>query len=427
MKKCLRNLGRQKLRTALTISGVSLGIFTLLVLGALSEHFRVMVDDSREYTRGMIRLFTKTNKDGVNPGITKETIDRIRAMDEVLLVEPVLVLWFDGFDLESDPLGFINPGPLVLGLNEEHAQSLRSKARILKGRWLQKGDKRHAMIAEWLALKRDLKIGGKVTIRHKEYELVGIFSAPDVPLVPSGIVPYKPLNDDFIKPQFERAEQFFKNMARRPEFAMVAPLMKAAKLDKKLSSSFVREQQNLFRMYDVIPKDRSDAGTRALALKLRKTVPDLAVIDPDGFAEKMEKAVALFIVLTSIMTVISTVVGGLLIVNTMAMAVIERRREIAIKAAIGATPGQIVREFLVEAGGIGLIGAIIGITLGIVSITIAEPYILDRLENGARIFQITPRLVIIAGLYGVVMGILAGALPASRAARVDPAITLRGL
>lgn len=427
MKQWLRNLKRQKLRNTLTISGVALGIFTLVILGALGEHFRSMVDDSRDYTRGMIRLFTKTNKDGINVGITKETLDKIRAMDEVLLVEPVLTLWLNGFDLESDPLGFMNPGPLVQGLNEEHAQTLRAKVKILEGRWIKKGDKHHAMIAEWLALKRNLKVGGQVTIRNKEYEVVGIYLAPDVPLIPSGIVPYQPLNDDFIKPQLDRAQTFFKNMSKRPAFKMAEPFIKANKLDKELSQSFVREQQSLYRMYDVIPKDRSDAGTNALAQKLREECPELAIIDPDGFAEKMEKAVAIFIVLTAIMTIISTVVGGLLIVNTMAMAVIERRKEIAIKAAIGATPRQIVLEFLFEAGAIGFIGAAIGITLSVLTIHLAEPAILDRLENGARIFYITPRLLFLAAAYGIGMGVLAGSLPASRAARVDPALTLRGL
>src|SRR5437016_1158252 len=64
----LRDLARQPWRTTLTVSGIAIGIFALVVLGALAEHFRAIVADAKDYVRGTIRLATKTNKDGENPG-----------------------------------------------------------------------------------------------------------------------------------------------------------------------------------------------------------------------------------------------------------------------------------------------------------------------------------------------------------------------
>jgi putative ABC transport system permease protein len=160
---------------------------------------------------------------------------------------------------------------------------------------------------------------------------------------------------------------------------------------------------------------------------MRAEVPDLAVIDPERLAADMERAVAVFLVITTIVTVLSTVVGGLLIVNTMAMAVIERRREIAIKASLGATPGQIAAEFVGEAALLALVGAAVGIAGGAAAILICEPYLLAKVETGASMFHITPRLLGLAVTYSVVMGVLAGGIPALRAARIDPAVCLREL
>jgi ABC-type antimicrobial peptide transport system permease subunit len=183
----------------------------------------------------------------------------------------------------------------------------------------------------------------------------------------------------------------------------------------------------MFRVHEVVAKDRSDDGTRALATKLRATVPDLAVIDPDTIERNVEKAVAMFLVVSLIVTTISTVVGGLLIVNTMAMAVLERRREIGIKAAIGATPGQIALEFVLEAGVLGLLGSVLGIGAAVLAIRVCEPWLLDQVGTGYRLFLVTPRLVLFALGYGVGLGVLAGGIPAARAARVDPAVVLREL
>ena len=131
--------------------------------------------------------------------------------------------------------------------------------------------------------------------------------------------------------------------------------------------------------------------------------------------------------ITLIVTVLSTVVGGLLSVNTMAMAVIERRREIGIKAALGATPSQLAGEFVAEAAALALVGATGGVLLGSAAIFLCEPSLLDMLESGGALFRITPRLLALAFGYALVLGVLAGGIPALRAARIDPAITLREL
>lgn len=428
MDGLLRDLSRQRLRTGLTVSGVALGMLTLVVLGALGEHFRALVEESKAYTRGLVRLFTKTNAQGINPGITEEALALVRGLPEVAVVSPTLVLYLDGFDLEADPLSFVTPKPLVEGLDAERASTLRGSMPLLEGRWLRAGDERHAMISRSLAFRRGLRVGGDVTIRHRRYEVVGIYDAPDAPMVPAGIVPYGPLNDDFTTPETERAKRALGDLlGSNPAAARAAaPFMTDAALDA-LAKRFVAAQEALFRVYEVVPRDRSPEGTRALAARLRQVVPDLAVIDPDRVEAQMEKAVGLFLIVSLIVTAVSTVVGGLLIVNTMAMAVLERRKEIGIKSAVGATPAQVALEFVLEAGLLGLLGAALGVAAGALLIALCEPWLLSQVETGSRLFLITPRLCLFTALYGALLGVAAGGIPALRAARVDPAVVLREL
>jgi ABC-type lipoprotein export system ATPase subunit len=350
MNALVRDLLRQRLRTALTVSGIGLGILTLVVLGALGEHFRTMVDEAQTYTEGVVRLYTKTNDQGFNPGITPETVEQIRALPQVEDVCPNLQLWFDGFDLESSPLAFLKPKPFVMGLPAARMRDLRPSLELLGGRWLRQGDARHAVVVDWLAAKRGLAVGDTVRIRHMDYELVGIYRAPEAPLIPAGFAPYEILNADFLLPQVERAERFLGALLEQSPFlrGLLAQQGEAGLDLSALARRFVEQQQGLFRVYEVLPADR--AQTMALAETLRDMVPELAVIDPERLAADMEDAIAMFLVITTVVTVISTVVGGLLIVNTMAMAVVERRSEIAVRVAMGATPSQVAGEFVIEAG-----------------------------------------------------------------------------
>jgi len=428
VRTLVRDLRRQRLRSLLTITGIGLGILTLVVLGALGEHFRDSVAAAQAYVGGVVRLYTKTNARGVNPGVTPETRTRLAALPEVEAVCPTLQLYFDGFDLESDPLGFLTPKPTVLGLPVEHAEALRPSVELVAGRWIGPGDDRAAMVVDWLAERRGLEVGGEVVIRRQPYEVVGIYSAPEAPLIACGIVPYARLNADFTSPQVERAQAFFRGLAaENPGVARAMPFAADERFTDAMARRFVAQQQGLFRVYEVLPADRDPAAVRALAERMRTEVPDLAVVDPERLAADMEKVVAVFLVITTIVTVLSTVVGGLLIVNTMAMAVIERRGEIAVKAALGATPGQLARELVAEAATLGLLGAVLGLGLGVAAIVASEPYLVERAQSGSRLFLVTPRLVLLTTAYGVGMGVVAGGLPAYRAARVDPAVTLREL
>jgi putative ABC transport system permease protein len=115
---------------------------------------------------------------------------------------------------------------------------------------------------------------------------------------------------------------------------------------------------------------------------------------------------------------VGLVVGAIVIMNIMLVAVAERTREIGIRKSLGARRRDILAQFLVEAATLSLIGACVGIGLGVG---------LTQLVAAASPLpaSIAPWSIIVAVVVGGGVGIVAGAYPASRAARLDPIIALR--
>jgi ABC-type antimicrobial peptide transport system permease subunit len=123
-------------------------------------------------------------------------------------------------------------------------------------------------------------------------------------------------------------------------------------------------------------------------------------------------------------------VASLGIINTLVMSILERRREIGIMKAIGASDGDVQKLFFAEAGAMGIFGGAVGVWLG---------WIIGRAINfGTRVYmqrqqQFTPDdvwlvplwLVLGAIGFSVIVSLLAGLYPAARAARLDPVQALR--
>jgi putative ABC transport system permease protein len=117
------------------------------------------------------------------------------------------------------------------------------------------------------------------------------------------------------------------------------------------------------------------------------------------------------------------------IVNTLVMAILERRREIGIMKALGATDGDVKRIFFVEAGSMGLLGGGLGVALGWLIgrvINLGTNVYLMRQEMHPENFWYVPIWLVTAALvFSVVVSLGAGLYPASRAARLDPVQALR--
>ena len=122
-------------------------------------------------------------------------------------------------------------------------------------------------------------------------------------------------------------------------------------------------------------------------------------------------------------------VASLGIINTLVMAILERRREIGVLKALGATDGDVRSLFFAEAGAMGFVGGILGVTLGWLigqALTWGTTIYLRRQDlPGVKISYVPWWLALSAIAFAVAVSLIAGLYPAGRAAKLNPVEALR--
>ncbi len=113
---------------------------------------------------------------------------------------------------------------------------------------------------------------------------------------------------------------------------------------------------------------------------------------------------------------ISLVVGGIGIMNIMLVTVTERTREIGLRKALGATPGRIMLQFLIEAALLSVMGGLVGLLIAYLGSLAIQAYFPAK---------VTPQAVILAFSVSTLVGLIFGAAPARRAANLSPIEALR--
>jgi putative ABC transport system permease protein len=148
------------------------------------------------------------------------------------------------------------------------------------------------------------------------------------------------------------------------------------------------------------------------------TAADFSIVSQSTFISTAQSVTNTLTLLLASIAAISLLVGGIGVMNIMLVTVTERTREIGLRKALGAKPRDILRQFLIEASTLSLVGGILGVAVAF-GVGIIAPRVTSIGVN------ITLLPVVIAVVVAAGVGLIFGVYPAARAARLTPIEALR--
>jgi putative ABC transport system permease protein len=151
---------------------------------------------------------------------------------------------------------------------------------------------------------------------------------------------------------------------------------------------------------------------------------DFSIETGESLMDLWQTATRGIYVVTIVVTAISLLIGGIVVMNIMLVSVTERIREIGIRKAMGARRGDILRQFLVESVVLSAFGGLLGV-LGATAISLGLAGLLGSMMSLDFSAPVRPWAVALALGVSSMVGLVAGLYPASRAAALDPVEALR--
>ena len=202
-------------------------------------------------------------------------------------------------------------------------------------------------------------------------------------------------------------------------FALAANLDRAVLIGDRATERYYDAELAPATVYVRVHEDYIDATRDVLAATVDPENPEEAEISrPSDLLEARSAAESSFTSLFLGLGAVALLVGGIGVANVMVIGVIERRGEIGLRRAIGATRAHIRRQFFTEALTLATLGGTAGVLLGV---AVTYGY---SLAQGWRV--IIPPVALIGGFAAAVaIGVIAGLYPAIRASRVSPTEALR--
>lgn len=384
----LRNLYRRRVRSGLTVMGIAVGILAFTVMGGMAEKINMIIRGGEAYFAHRIAVRSTGGTLRLNL-LTDDDIAVVREVDGVHAVETHVMLPLD------ETAGFELAPRFLVGVNMEdfhRAQEYsgaRGRLQLRRGAWWKPGDRDVAVIGSAVARRMQLKVGDTFEARDRQFKVVGVLH--ETLSIPDGWA---------LIPQEDARELMLEGSS----------LLRTLGIEAFVTNA-----------YALVDPEEGDSITEILADRLRK---GFLLYSPQQLAQATGTASTLLNTAILGSGAVAVIVGALSVINTMFIAVGERTREIGIKKAIGATRGDILREFLMESTLIGICGGMLGVGIGGLVIQGINWY---TAAQGTPVFIMTPRLALAGMGFAALLGAAAGILPALRAASLDPVESLREL
>jgi putative ABC transport system permease protein len=378
------------------VAGIAVGMAGLVALAAVADRISRFIDGGHRFVLGQISVagagigtgagFTAG---GLLPRRSLEALGRVPGVAGVQaqVVVPV--------DPSTSQLFSINQ-ELVHGLDLSVPMPNRNYPTfpVSRGRFLRARDRGVAVVGADFAAARGLRVGDRVTLGGRAFEVVGVLerllTAPD----------------RFVMVPLEDARDLWLGLdpTLRALFDGGGPL--------------TREDLNTGAAVGWA----DGVDPEALAVRIRREVPGVNVAPPGQVARQLEASTRFFGWLIAGVAGIGLLIGGLSLSNTVAAATFERIRDFGIKQALGATDLQLLGEVLRESLVVSLTGGVAGTLLAWLAGTAVDT---RAAHAGQQLFLFSGRLLAFAVVFAGALGAIAGAYATARILRVPPAEAIR--
>ncbi|MBE6932529.1 MAG: FtsX-like permease family protein [Ruminococcaceae bacterium] len=384
-RMALRSIGSNKLRAALTMLGIIIGVMALVVLVSLVNSATTSVTDAVSSLGA--NLMTVTIEDDKGYPLTLELLDEWEEEERFIgSIAPYASASATAkYEGNNDSLTLYGTTPdyyEIEGLN------------LSMGRFLKQTDvDNHSRIcvinetaAEELIGFTDC-VGKEISIDGMKFMVVGVLEDSDSSLTASfssgTLVAYIP-------------------------YTMLPRLSDTATTTVTTFSVSAAEESNMEQVETLL--------TFRLLERFEEDEDAYTISTVDALEDTMGSITSILSILLGGIAAISLVVGGIGIMNIMLVTVTERTREIGIRKAIGASRGTILRQFLIEAIVLCMMGCAIGIFLSWTILRVVS-VITSSLEMS---FRLQSDVVWIAVAFCFLIGLIFGLYPANKAAKMKP-------
>jgi putative ABC transport system permease protein len=400
----LETLWSNKIRTGLTMLGVIIGISSVIMITSIGQGVQKATELQIQAlgTNVMLVSAAAARTGGISQGAGSAST--LTWQDAQAIAKQVPAAMAVSAVLQRSNIqvvrGDINIATTVLGTDLNYPRVKNIQPQL--GAFFRQEDLDNAKALAVLGSKvrddlfspSETVIGTDIRIRGKRYNIIGVMEA-------KGSMGPQNLDDVIYVPLTSMSGQIVGNNALSG-VAINAFWVEASDADQLEAAQF--QVTNVLRLRHHLRPPKLD---------------DFTVTNQVDIINTFTNIVGSFTLMVGAIAGISLVVGGIGIANIMLVSVMERTREIGLRKAVGATSSAILNQFLMESIVISSIGGAIGIGLGITLAFVAA--------TAFKFPFIVPLWSVIVGfILSLIVGVLAGGIPARNAAKLDPILALHG-
>lgn len=361
-----RNLLRQKVRTGLTVLGMSVGITAVVALGVITHSVRASTEEILTAGGSDFSVGRAGSADITLSTLTRQDLEKVAAYPDVEHAAGVLLAF-----------SRVGSNPYFVQRGIDPADLAYFETPLVDGRRLAPNAPDEIMLGRDAADQLDAAVGDAVEVRERAFTVVGIYHTGTVWLDGGGILPITALWG----------------------------------LERK---------EGLYTLLYVRAKPGTDV--EALTARIEEEHPDLATLVDLGDIGEVDQGLEILDAVNLGITLLALFIGGIAVMNTMVMAVFERTREFGILRALGWRTRRILQMVLTES----LLLCLIAAAFGSVVAVLLTKLVVQLPAIGAFISPEYTADVFLRGLaVGVGVALLGALYPAFRAASFSPAQAIR--